>query len=161
MHRDKKVILLIEDSKIVSELTKEALESSGHEVRLASGNVDLDEKVRSVVGFLTGIDLVVLDMVLVEHHMREREDKRGSSFGMSMTGGQIGATLAMSHPQLQSAPFLVYSAKELPEIQTYLDELSEFAEYDKRIRKNYKGFVRKETGAERQLVEKVAQILSG
>lgn len=161
MPDEKKVILLVEDSEIVREMTKLALMDAGYDVRTAVGNMDLEKQINENPGFLKGLDLIVLDMELEETHESQREDKQGSHQGVYMTGSQLGATLAFAHPQLKSVPFLIYSGKDLDEIQAHLDELKEFAQLDDQIGDNFKGFVPKQVGGEGALVEKINKILSG
>ena len=161
MPDEQKVILLVEDSEIVREMTKLALLEAGYEVRTAIGNIDLEKQIESDPGFLTGLNLIVLDMELEEIHESQQEDKPGSHKGVYMTGSQLGATLAFAHPQLKNVPFLIYSGKDLDEIQAHLDELKEFAQLDDQIKDNFKGFVPKQTGGEGALVEKIKKILSG
>jgi CheY-like chemotaxis protein len=161
MPNDKKVILLVEDSEIVREMTKLALMEAGYEVRTAIGNIDLEKQIEADPGFLKELDLIVLDMELEEVHESQQEDKPGSHKGVYMTGSQLGATLAFAHPQLKNVPFLIYSGKDLDEIQAHLDELKEFAQLDGKIRDNFKGFVPKQAGGESALVEKIQEILSG
>jgi CheY-like chemotaxis protein len=161
MPDEKKVILLVEDSEIVREMTKLALMEAGYEVRTAVGNIDLEKQIESNPGFLKGLDLIVLDMELEEVHESQQEDRPGSHKGVYMTGSQLGATLAFAHPQLKSVPFLIYSGKELDEIQAHLDELKEFAQLDEQIKDNFKGFVPKQAGGEGALVEKIQEILFG
>jgi CheY-like chemotaxis protein len=155
-----KAILLVEDSEIVREMTRLALVDAGYEVRTAIGNLDLEKQVDSDPGFLKGLDLIVLDMELEEVQESQREDKPGSHTGVYMTGSQLGATLAFAHPQLKNVPFLIYSGKDLDEIQAHLDELKEFAQLDGQIKDNFKGFVPKQAGGEGALVEKIKEILS-
>jgi len=150
-----KTILLVEDSDIVREMTKLTLEDAGYQVRTAVGNTDLESQIANTPGFLDGLSLIVLDMELAEDQQRQREDKDGSHVGVYMTGSQIGVGLALAHPQLQEVPFLVYSGHEPAEIQAHLDELKEFAEYDDRIKNNFKGFVSKHEGAAAGLLEKI------
>lgn len=161
MRGEKKVILLVEDSEIVREMTRLALLEAGYEVRTAVGNLDLEKQVNENPGLLRGLDLIVLDMELEEVHQSQREDKPGSHTGVYMTGSQLGATLAFAHPHLKTVPFLIYSGKDLDEIQAYLDELKEFAQLDDQIRVNFKGFVPKQAGGEGALVGKINEILSG
>ncbi len=156
----KKVVLLIEDSEIVQELTKAALEEAGFIVKTALGNIDLEKKIHKIDGFLEGIDILVLDMELEEVQVRQREDKGGSHLGVYMTGSQIGAMLAFQHPQLCTVPFLLYSGHQVEEIRHYLDELEGFAECDEQIKTNYRGFIPKDLGAEQLLIEKINEILS-
>lgn len=157
---DKKTVLLVEDSELVREMTKLALEMAGFEVFTAAGNVDLENKIAKWPGFLDSLDLIVLDMELEEDLERQREDKDGSHVGSQMTGSQIGLSLSMVHPQLKAVPFLIYSGKEQDEIQAHLDELLDFASFDEQLKQNYKGFVQKQAGAEMTLVKKVTEILS-
>jgi len=123
------------------------------------GNADLEEQIKKTPGFLDDLALIVLDMELQEDLERQREDKDGSHQGVYMTGSQIGIGLALAHPQLQEVPFLVYSGREMDEIQAHLDELQEFAEYDDRIKNNFKGFVPKHEGAAAGLLSKIAEVL--
>jgi CheY-like chemotaxis protein len=160
MPGEKKVVLLVEDSEIVREMTKLALMEAGYEVRTAVGNLDLEKQINENPGFLTSLDLIVLDMELEEVHQSQREDKQGSHKGVYMTGSQLGATLAFAHPQLKTVPFLIYSGKEPDEIRAHLDELKEFAQLDDQIKDNFKGFVPKQAGGEEALVEKIREILS-
>lgn len=161
MPPDQKVILLVEDSDIVREMTKLTLEEAGYQVRTAVGNTDLEDQIKKVPGFLDDLDLIVLDMELEEDQERQREDKDGSHKGVYMTGSQIGIGLALAHPQLKEVPFLVYSGRDLSEIQAHLDELKEFAEYDESLKNNYKGFVPKQDGAGVGLLEKINEVLGG
>jgi len=161
MPDEKKIILLVEDSEIVREMTKLALMEAGYDVRTAVGNMDLEKQIDEDPGFLKGLDLIVLDMELEEVHESQREDKEGSHKGVYMTGSQLGATLAFAHPQLKAVPFLIYSGKDQGEIQAHLDELKEFAQLDDQIKGNFKGFVPKQAGGQGALVEKIQEILSG
>jgi CheY-like chemotaxis protein len=158
---EKQKILLVEDSEIVREMTRLALMEAGYAVRTAVGNLDLENQINENPGFLDELDLIVLDMELEEIHVSQREDKQGSHKGVYMTGSQLGATLAFAHPQLKNVPFLIYSGKDLDEIQAHLDELSEFAQIDDQIKDNFKGFVPKQAGGKGALVEKIQEILSG
>ena len=155
-----KVILLIEDSEIVSLMTAQSLESGGFEVRTASGPGDLEEKIKADPHFLDDIGLMILDMMLEESHQRHREDKSGSLESVAMTGSQVGVSLILAYPQLGSVPFLIYSGRESEEIQAHLDELLAFTEFDEVINKNYRGFVSKRSDAGSELLEKAIQILS-
>jgi len=159
MPGEKPVILLIEDSEIVSLLSAQALESAGFEVRTATGPGDLEDQIKADPDFLNGIGLMILDMMLEESHQRQREDKSGSHESVAMTGSQVGVSLILAHPQLRSVPFLIYSSREPEEIQAHLDELFEFAEFDEDINKNYQGFVPKRSEAGSELLEKALQIL--
>jgi hypothetical protein len=132
-----------------------------YEVRTAVGNIDLEKQIEADPGFLKELDLIVLDMELEEVHESQHDDKQGSHKGVYMTGSQMGATLAFAHPQLKSVPFLIYSGKDLEEIQAHLDELKEFAQLDDQIKDNFKGFVPKQAGGESALIEKIQEILSG
>jgi hypothetical protein len=104
---------------------------------------------------------MILDMMLEEEHERHREDKAGSLEGVAMTGSQVGVSLILAHPQLRSVPFVIYSGREPEEIQSHLDELFEFAEFDEDINKNYRGFVPKHSDTCSELLEKAIQILPG
>ena len=159
MIEGKGVILLVEDSRAIRLATSRALEQAGYIMRMASGNCDLEQKIAADPAFLQGVDLIVLDMELEEPLERQREDKSGVHIGSQMTGSQIGVSLGLVHAQLQSVPFLVYSAKEPEEIEHHLHELAEFAEMDGQIKNNCKGFILKTAGAESLLVEKSRQIL--
>jgi CheY-like chemotaxis protein len=161
MSGEKKVILLIEDSEIAAMMAAQSLESGGFEVRTATGPGDLEEKIKADEGFLQGIDMMILDMMLEETHERHREDKSGSLEGVAMTGSQVGVSLMLAHPQLRSVPFLIYSSKDPEEIESHLEELFEFAELDENINKNYRGFVSKSSESGSELLEKAIQILSG
>jgi CheY-like chemotaxis protein len=161
MSGEKKVILLIEDSEIAAMMAVQALESGGFEVRTATGPGDLEEKINADEGFLQGIDLMILDMMLEETHERHREDKSGSLEGVAMTGSQVGVSLMLAHPQLRSVPFLIYSSKEPEEIESHLEELFEFAKLEESINNNYQGFVSKSSESGSELLEKALQILSG
>ena len=160
MSGDKKVILLIEDSEIASMMAVQSLESGGFEVRTATGPGELEEKIKADEGFLDGIDLMILDMMLEETHERQREDKAGSQESVAMTGSQVGVSLILAHPQLRSVPFLIYSSKEPEEIETHMQELFEFAKLDENINANYQGFVPKRSDAGSALLEQAIQILS-
>lgn len=161
MDHTRKTVLLVEDSPIVQEMTRMMLEEAGFEVRTATGNAELEDKVASQPEFLEGIDLMVLDMELSEEHGRQREDKDGIHRGVSMTGSQIGAFLPMAQPSLAGVPFLIYSGKERDEIDAHLAEIEEFASTDERIRSTYKGFVSKQSGTEGKLIEAVRQVFAG
>jgi CheY-like chemotaxis protein len=161
MSGEKKVILLIEDSEIAAMMAVGSLESGGFEVRTATGPGDLEEKIKADPGFIEGIDLMILDMMLQETHERHREDKSGSLEGVAMTGSQVGVSLILAHPQLRSVPFLIYSSKEPEEIESHLEELFEFAKLDENINNNYQGFVSKHSESGSELFEKAIQILSG
>lgn len=156
----KGVILLVEDSRAIRLATSRALEKAGYLVREASGNCDLEAKIAADPGFLKGLDLMVLDMELDEPLERQREDKSGVHTGCQMTGSQIGVSLGLVHEQVQSVPFLIYSAKEPEEIEQYLLELAEFADVNSQIKKNCKGFIQKTAGAESLLLERARKILS-
>lgn len=160
MSGDKKVILLIEDSEIASMMAVQSLESGGFDVRTATGPGDLEEKISADEGFLDGISLMILDMMLEETHERQREDKAGSLEGVAMTGSQVGVSLMLAHPHLRSVPFLIYSSKEPEEIESHLEELFEFAKLDENINANYQGFVSKSSESGSELLEKAIQILS-
>jgi CheY-like chemotaxis protein len=160
MLEGKKIVLLVEDSEIVRDMTQLALEEAGYGVRTAVGNADLEKKIADDASFLEGLDLIVLDMELTEEHERQREDKEGSHAGVYMTGSQIGISLALAHPQLKEVPFLVYSGKDRDEIQAHLDELVGFTEMDDQLKDNFKGFVPKGLGGEGALIEKIGEILS-
>ena len=161
MSGDKKVILLIEDSEIAAMMAVQSLESGGFEVRTASGPVDLEEKIKADPGFIEGIDMMILDMMLEESHERQREDKDGQLEGVAMTGSQVGISLMLSHPELQKVPFLIYSSKDPEEIEAHLEELFEFAKLDEGINANYQGFVSKSADSGSELLEKAIQVLSG
>lgn len=161
MSGDKKIILLIEDSEIATMMAVGSLESGGFEVRTATGPVNLEEKIKADPGFIEGIDLMILDMMLEETHERHREDKAGQLEGVAMTGSQVGISLMLAHPHLRSVPFLIYSGKDPEEIESHLEELFEFAELDENINKNYQGFVSKSPDSGSELLEKALQILSG
>jgi len=122
--------------------------------------MELEEKMKADPGFLDGIDMMILDMMLEETHQRHRDDKAGSHTGVAMTGSQMGATLILAYPQLQSVPFIIYSSKDPEEIQAHLDELFEFTEFDENVNKNYRGFVPKRSDSGSELLEKAVQILS-
>ena len=156
----KHIILLVEDSDIIREITKAALEEAGFHVRTAIGSDDLEKKIKGFGGFLDGLDLMVLDMELEENLSRSRNDRGGSHVGSQMTGSQIGATLGLSHPQLQDVPFLIYSGKDPNEIRAYLDELEQFAELDEHIKNNYRGFVQKGEGSEPELIRNIRKALT-
>lgn len=134
------------------------LEEAGFDVRAASGNADLEDKIANHPEFLEGIDLMVLDMELSEEHGRQRGDKEGSHRGVSMTGSQIGAFLPLAQPSLAGVPFLIYSGKEREEIDAHLAELDDFASTDERIGTTYRGFVPKQDGAEDKLIEAIKRI---
>lgn len=153
------VVLLVEDSPIVQALTKEALEGAGFAVRTATGLQELELQIQNTPGYLDELDLMVLDMELQEDLLRQRKDKGGTHRGSYMTGSQIAATMMMAYPQLSRVPFILYSGKEMDEIQAHLDELKEFTELDEQIRNNYKGFVPKDAGAEMVLVELAIKVL--
>jgi CheY-like chemotaxis protein len=160
MEKGQQVVLLVEDSLVVREMTRAVLEQAGYRVRAVAGNADLEDRIAADPGFLSGIDLMVLDMELIEELERQRDDKGGSHAGAAMTGSQLGAFLPMAHPQLGDVPFLVYSGKEQDEIQDHLEELEAFAASDERIRNNYRGFVAKQEDAGAGLLESIAGILA-
>jgi CheY-like chemotaxis protein len=161
MSGEKKVILLIEDSEIAAMMAVQSLESGGFEVRTASGPADIEEKIQTDPGFIEGIDMMILDMMLEESHERHREDKDGKLEGVAMTGSQVGISLMLAHPELQKVPFLIYSSKDPEEIEAHLEELFEFAKLDEGINANYQGFVSKSPESGSELLEKAIQILSG
>ena len=161
MSGEKKVILLIEDSEIAAMMAVQSLESGGFEVRTATGPGDLEDKIKADPGFIEGIDLMILDMMLEETHERQREDKAGSLDSVAMTGSQVGVSLILAHPHLASVPFLIYSSKEPEEIESHLEELFEFAKLDESINANYRGFVSKHSEAGTELLQQALQILSG
>lgn len=154
-----KVVLLVEDSLIVREMTRRVLVEAGYVVRTAVGHNDLEKQILRVPGFVDGVDLLVLDMELLETQERMQGEQGVDHLGMQMTGSQIGATFALAYPQLENVPFLIYSGKDLNEIQAHLDELAEFKELNQQIRENYKGFVPKQAGAETALLGKIDEIL--
>jgi CheY-like chemotaxis protein len=139
MRGGKYVIVHVDDSRTAREMVREALTEAGYEVHSAEDAQDLEQRLLSKDDVRATVDLFVLDMEMPD-----------------LMGAQVGAIIDAVYEDLSHIPFIIYSAKQ----KEWVDKRSEeVASMSSGFRRNYKGYVSKEVGAEKKMLEMVKQIL--
>ncbi len=133
------LVVHVDDSRTAREMVREALENAGFRVLSAEDAQDLEQRVMQEGNVRNEVKLFVLDMEMPD-----------------LMGAQVGAIMADLYHELERVPFIIYSGKD----QEWVENMSkEVAEYSEAFHRNYKGFISKNKGGEKKLVELVRETL--
>ena len=141
MRNGKIVIVHVDDSRTAREMVREVLTDAGYEVHSADDAQDLEQRLLARDDLRAAVDLFVLDMEMPD-----------------LMGAQVGAIIDAVYEDLSHVPFIIYSGKQ----KEWVEKMSaEVASMSSGFQKNYKGYVPKEAGAGKKLLELIAEIVGG
>ena len=139
MRGKKHVIVHVDDSLTARVMVRAALEEAGFEVHSAMDAQDLEQRLMSDGALRAMVDMFVLDMEMPD-----------------LMGAQVGAVVTDVYPEVERVPFVIYSGKSREWVENMSEEVARVSDGFKR---NYKGYIGKEEGAEAELVAKIKSIL--
>ncbi|HUT55585.1 MAG TPA: response regulator [bacterium] len=139
MREGKIVIVHVDDSRTAREMVREALTEAGYEVHSAEDAQDLEQRLLANDEFRASVDLFVLDMEMPD-----------------LMGAQVGAIIDAVYEDLTHIPFIIYSGKQKEWVEK---NSAEVASMSPGFQKNYKGYVSKDAGAEKKLLELIGEIV--
>ena len=139
MAQEKPLIIYVDDSAIARELVTDALVELGYRVVTAEHVADLEHRLAKDASLVGKVALFILDFDMPE-----------------MTGPQIAALLEQVDAKLREAPFLIYSAKTLEDVETGIRQAEDLSFAFVR---NYRGFVPKREESLVGLVDRVRELV--
>lgn len=135
MKDGKYIVVHVDDSLLAREMVKEALQEAGYEVHNAENAQDFEQRLMADEEFRRRVDFIVLDMEMPD-----------------LTGAQVGAVVEAVYDELGQTPFVIFSAKSKDWVEAMAREVAEASPGFKR---NYKGYVGKQEGGARELVDRL------